>query len=274
MPRLLLRPVRLLALVLVACRLTACSGGSSSRESSAPAATTPPAPEIALEELGVTWPEADPMDFAPAPKTPAGFDEDRFAQMVNTLRIWARANFIDETVRDADGPLVALKDKLGYEVGSITDLMRKEVGQRVSAANVFGDDVEVLGPPVTTTAWKVEEGRDDAKVTLQVHGLYRVRQDGGPERVIGVLRTNSIKGRRLAWEYGLVSSHAWQVFGTETCPLALEDAFVPAKDLAEAKKDLAELVKSGNRGKVRSKFLGEVRAVDAKTVARCEEKKA
>lgn len=265
------RAASFVAVVLAACVLAACGGEDSNpQETAAPKSSAPPAPEMTLAEFGIDWPVADPMEFAPAPKTPQGFDEERFPQMVNTLRIWARASFLDEGVREAADPIGELRTKVGFEVGNVLEKsMRTKVGPRVMAANVFADDVEVLGPPVTTTAWKVVEKPGEATVTLQVRGVYRVRVDDGPERLVGVMRTNSLTGRAAAWESGLGNRHAWQAFSVETCPLALEDHLVPEEDLAEAKRGIESLVTKIKPGKVGPELVGDVDVVDEKLANRC-----
>lgn len=259
-----------------ACLLSACGGGSdepsSTQESAAATSSAPPAAAMTLEELGVAdWPAADPLEFAKAPKAPDWFDGGRFDDLVNVLKMWARASFLDESVREADDPRDELRSTLGFKYGSpIYNVMSDNPVPGMSAANVFAPGVEVLGPPVMTTAWKVEGITGGVRVHLQARGFYRVRGEDGAESVVGVIRTNSMAAPTEEWNGQPMAGYHWQVFGVDDCALATGDSLRPAKMDAKAKKDLQLLVDAGTSRTFAKTPLGKSETVDEKMVDRCQ----
>lgn len=226
---------------------------------------------MTLEELGVgDWPAADPLTFADTPAAPSWFDEGRFDDLANALKMWTRASFVNETVREADDPRDELRSTIGYKYGSaIHNLMGDTPVPDVSAANVFAPDVEVLGAPVVTTAWKVEQIANGITIRLQSRGFYRVRGPEGVESVVGVIRTNSLSAPTEEWNGQVRPAYHWQVFGVEQCALATGDHLRPAEMDADTREDLQALVDAGNSRTLVKTPLGKSETVDEKMVARC-----
>lgn len=269
------RRVLVVATVLASVLLASCGGESSGDEEAAkpstPTTSAPPEPALTLTDLGVDdWPLGDEVEFASPPKAPSGIAQEKFDQFEYTLKEWMRAGFLDEEVRTADDPRQALRRALGVTWGM---KLHTQMGQNpvphVSAANVFADDVELLGPPAIGTAWKVGDVNGGKTLELQARAFYPVSVGGGPATVVGVVRSHRLTTPLPGFYGDDQTGYTWQVFGTDRCALATQDVLLPEEPTAETTKDLRK-VAAGGPGKYTKLDLEKSETIDEKTVSRCK----
>ena len=142
-------------------------------------------------------------------------------------------------------------------------------------ANVFRDDVTVVGSPMITSAWKVTTEKDAANKTfmrleLQTRAAYEVRLGDGGTRVIGVLRVHSLSAYNdTTDDFGV--GGGWQEFGAGDCALALDDALVPDSDRDESLKDLKTFIRVGSGTKLEMPELPAQDKVDDEYLKRCRD---
>ncbi|MET0930327.1 MAG: hypothetical protein ABWX74_12450 [Aeromicrobium sp.] len=259
----MLRLVGTLVAVLMAC--TACTSGSDpAAEPQATAASPTEESAVSLGSVGIDWPEAS-GDLAPAdpPASPDGFDDELLGRMGDVLTEWAQASTLD-----TDAELPAEIDTAWREQ------TKDAVSPRLAIANVFADDVTVVGPPRVTTAWRQSTEIDDAGkeyvlLELQTRAAYEVRLgDDAPTRVIGVLRVHGLSAYPdTTDDFGV--SGGWQEFGATDCALALDDDLIPDGNLEAAELDLQTFVTIGAGTTVEMPSLGPEQQVDAEYLERC-----
>ncbi|MEV7398616.1 hypothetical protein [Aeromicrobium sp. NPDC092404] len=262
---------RLPALVLaIAFACAACTSGSEEPSRTAPE-------ELTFASLQLDWPEAQGRLDPPAlPAAPEGFDAKLLERMAKTLTAWAQQTTVDPDGWGSNDPLSELRTILPKEAaGTLEEQVRPEVSPNLAVANVFGDDVTVVGSPMVTSAWRVATEEDPADETfvrleLQTRVAYEVRLGDGDTRVIGVLRVQGLTAYPdTTDDYGTVGG--WQEFGAGDCALAIDDALVPDSDPAQARKDLEAFIRIGNSSKVEMPELPVQEKVDDEYLQRCRD---
>lgn len=253
------------------CALLLVSGCTGGDDDSLPAPD-----QITIDSLDLDWPQAqgDTLDPTAPPEVPKGFDETRYGRMVDALTTWASATTLDAEVRSSDDPAAAVGADLPDAIGSqVSELGAQTVSPRLAVANVFADDVTVLGEPRITTAWRAEtierDGAPALSLKLQTRTAYEVRiGEDGPKRVIGMLRVHELITR--TGETGDIGvGFSWQEFGASDCTLALDDALRPDQETAPAREDLATFVEVGSGDTVEMPDLGDGETVDQEYLDRC-----
>jgi hypothetical protein len=265
------------ALMVVLIVVAGCTDGSQTRDR--PAEKTSTAPAAAdLASLGVDWPRAaGPLEAGDPPAAPDGFSADLVTRMAGILTGWAGATTLDEDVRHSRAPVDDVVGALPTEVGaSLRTLTKGAVSPGLAVANVFADEVTVVGAPAVTTAWKVSTETDDqgqqyVLLQLQTRAAYEVRVgDDAPTRVIGVLRVHGLSAYPgTTTDFGVTGG--WQEFGAGDCALALEDDLVPDGDVAAAAVDLKAFVEVGDGATLKMPALGAGDRVDADYLQRCRD---
>ena len=145
---------RLISLVLaLAILTTGCTSGSDDPDPKAAKDDRP----VTLEALRLDWPKAQGrLDVGDRPKTPKGFDDEQLDRMATILTRWAKASAVDDTVWHSADPFADVKKTMPPKAAATLDRrIEVEVSPHLGAANVFGDDVTVVGTPMVTTAWKL-----------------------------------------------------------------------------------------------------------------------
>lgn len=263
---------RLLGLVVAALVVCAgCTGGSDAKA----APTSAPDTDLTLASLDLGWrTELEPGD---PPARPGGFDAETYDRMVTTLSDWAEVTTLDTSVWHGAAPVDAVRKVLSGQAGDALRRQAKDaVSPRLAVANVFADDVTVIGKPEVTTAWQVsqaddEDGKPYVVLELQTRAAYEVRLgDDGPTRVIGVLRVHGLSAYDdTTDDFGV--SGGWQEFGAGDCALALDDHLVPDADLDETTSDLRTFARVGNADDVEMPDLDVDEQVDADYLKRCRD---
>lgn len=266
---------RLTALVLaLAIVTTGCTGDSDDPSRKPTTATTDP---VTLETLDLDWPKAEgKLDPPELPAAPEGFDAGTLDRMAKVLTKWAALTVANDGGWHTGDPLSDVRNVLPKPVAGIYEAqLRGEVSPRLAVANVFGDDVTVVGSPRITSAWRVSIDQDPANETfmqleLQTRAAYEVRLGDGPSRVIGVLRVQFLTAYPdTTDDFGI--GGGWQEFGAGDCALALDDALVPESDRGEALDDLQTFIKIGNSDKLEMPELPVQEQVDDEYLKRCRD---
>ncbi len=262
---------RLLALVLaVATMCAACTSGSDEPERATSQA-------ISFESLKLEWPKAQGQ-LAPAelPAAPDGFDAATLDRMAKVLTRWATVTVVDEAGWHSADPLSEVRKVLPKDAaGTLRQQVKDEVSPHLAVANVFRDDVTVIGSPMVTSAWRVTTEKDAADKTfmrleLQTRAAYELRLGNGGTRVIGVLRVQGLSAYPDTTDnFGVTGG--WQEFGAGDCDLALDDAFVPDSDRDESLKDLKTFVRVGDSDTLEMPDLPVQEKVDAEYLKRCRD---
>ncbi|MCW2840945.1 MAG: hypothetical protein JWR55_2428 [Aeromicrobium sp.] len=268
----------LVVTVLLAC--TACTTGSASGGDDVPrpsaSASVSAEPETSFSSTGIDWPAArGELSPGAAPAPPDGFDAALLDRMAGLLTGWAQVAALDEDVRRSTTPIDKVAAVLPEPVGAaLRDQTQAAVSPALAVANVFAEDVTVVGDPRVTTAWRQSTEVDDAGrgyvlLELQTRTAYEVRVGGdGPTRVVGVLRVHGLSAYPDTTEdFGI--SGGWQEFGATDCALALDDDLVPDADLGASAIDLQTFVTVGDGPRVEMPSLGEEQQVDAEYLRRC-----
>jgi hypothetical protein len=266
-----------LVAVLLVC--TACTSSADDGTVAEPtASSSAPDPSTSFAAVGVDWPETG-AKLAPGapPPAPAGFDDALLGRMADTLIDWAQVSALDEDVRHSADPAAAVAAVLPDPVAAALAAQTEgTVSPRLAAANVFGDDITVVGAPRVTTAWKTSTQSDDAGreyvlLELQTRAAYEVRVGpGGPVRVVGVLRVHGLSAYPgTTDDFGV--SGGWQEFGAVDCALALDDDLTPDGDLQASADELATFVQVGAGPTVEMPSLGDEQKVDAEYLQRCRD---
>ncbi|MGZ8771651.1 MAG: hypothetical protein ACXWXJ_11715 [Aeromicrobium sp.] len=237
-----------LFLLLVILATTGCQGAD---KKSVPKPTPSPAAAVTFASLGgKDWPVGeDGMSLDSLPSAPLGFTDTDVRQLATIIIKWAKAAALDKRVFHSAAPAEGVTATLPSFPGN--DLFRDvsdAVSPRLSAANVFGNDVEVLGEPRMTSAWLASaitgaDGVSYLSVKLQTRTAYEVTDVTKDKRVIGVVRQhglNSFGARQVDEQYG--ESWSWQEFGADGCDLVTDDSLTPDVDQVDANKELASFV--------------------------------
>lgn len=265
---------RLTPLVLALAILTSGCTGSDDPEPKPTATDDRP---VTLEALRLDWPTAQGrLVVGDRPKTPAGFDDAMLDRMAKVLTKWAKVAAVDDSVWHSSDPFSDVKKALPAKAAAtLAKRVKGEVSPHLGVANVFGDDVTVVGTPMITTAWKLttdkdEAGKPYALLELQTRAAYEVRLGDGSSRVIGVLRVHGLSAYKdTTDDFGV--GGGWQEFGAGDCALALDDALVPDSDRDEGVKDLATFIRVGKGTKLEMPKLPVDEHVDAEYLKRCED---
>ena len=266
-------PVLILA---VATLMAGCSGASDDPEPTAKPPATQDRP-VTLESLRLDWPTAQGrLLVADRPATPDGFDDAMLSRMATTLTKWARVAAVDDMVWHSADPFADVKKALPDKAAAtLAKQVKDEVSPHLGVANVFGDDVTVVGTPKITSAWKVTTDEDEAGkpyvlLELQTRAAYEVRLGDGSSRVIGVLRVHGLSAYKdTTDDFGV--GGGWQEFGAGDCALALDDALVPDSDRDAALEDLKTFIRIGKGTKLDMPRLGVQEQVDAEYLKRCRD---
>lgn len=251
---------------------TACTSGSDD-----PAPKPSAAASSTFESLDLDWPKAEGKLDPPKPPAAAeGFDAATLDRMATALEKWARLSTVDEGMWHSDDPLTDIRTVLPKDAADTYEQQIKgEVSPHLAFANVFGEDVTVIGSPLVTSAWKVSTEDDAANETfmqleLQTRAAYEVRLGDRGTRVIGVLRVHTLSAYQdTTDDFGV--GGGWQEFGAGDCALALDDALVPDSDVSESLKDLETFIKVGNGDKLEMPPLGVQDQVDDEYLKRCRD---
>ncbi|MCL3817633.1 hypothetical protein [Aeromicrobium wangtongii] len=272
--------MRSLLMTLAAVLLVAsgCTSGSGTDQPTRPTEAVPTDAAADLAAVGVDWPRADGvLDVAAAPAAPAGFSAEMVERMAGVLTDWATATTVDRDVWHSATPVDDVVRALPAEVGaSLRTQTKDSVSPGLAVANVFADEVTVIGAPAVTTAWRVSTETDDdgqqlVVLQLQTRAAYEVRLgDDAPTRVIGVLRVHGLSAYPgTTTDFGV--SGGWQEFGAGDCALALDDELVPGGDVAESAQDLKAFVKIGDGDELTMPALDPDDRVDAEYLQRCRD---
>jgi hypothetical protein len=269
-----MRPV--LGAVLAVVMLSAgCTSGSDVDAAPAPTLSTE-TPAVSFATVGIDWPAAaQELDVARPPAPPDGFDAALLDRMAGLLTDWAQVAALDEDVRRSATPIDEVAGVLPEPAGAaLRDQTEAAVSPALAVANVFAEDVTVVGDPRVTTAWRQstevdDAGREYVLLELQTRTAYEVRRgDDGPTRVVGVLRVHGLSAYPgTTDDFGI--SGGWQEFGATDCALALDDDLVPDADVGAAQIDLQTFVTVGDGPRVEMPSLGEEQQVDAEYLQRC-----
>jgi hypothetical protein len=255
-----------------------CSGGSDGEAQARPTPARSTAPSMSLASVDVAWPRAgDELDAPKVPAAPGGFPAGLISRMAGVLTDWATETTLDDDVRHSGSPVDEVADELPAEVDAALRAQTKDaVSPRLRIANVLADDVDVVGAPAVTTAWKVaadtdEAGRRFVLLQLQTRAAYEVRTGAdGPVRVIGVLRVHGLSAYPgTTTDFGV--SGGWQEFGAGDCALALDDHLVPDTDIAKVRRDLATFVEVGDGDQLVMPALDDEEQVDVQYLKRCRD---
>lgn len=268
--------LRLPALVLAVAMLTAgCSGGSDDAEPMAKPTANEDRP-VTLESLRLDWPKAQGRLVVPdRPATPDGFDDAMLSRMATVLTAWAKVAAADDMVWHGADPFADVKKALpGKAAATLAKQVKGEVSPHLAVANVFGDDVTVVGTPMITSAWKMTTEDDAGKpyvlLELQTRAAYEVRLGDGSSRVIGVLRVHDLSAYTdTTDDFGI--GGGWQEFGAGDCALALDDALEPDSDREEGLDDLKTFIRIGKGTKLEMPKLPAQEQVDAEYLKRCRD---
>jgi len=254
-----------------------CTGGSDPEPEPVPVVTTN-APSIRLDSLDVDWPVAGvKLDVGKPPAAPDGFDADLITRMESILTDWARVTTIDDEVWHSLAPVEQVIGTLPPAVGTaLGEQTEDAVSPELAVANVFGDQVTVVGAPIITTAWNVSTQTDEAGaqyvlLELQTRAAYEVRLGGdAPTRVIGMLRVHGLSAYpETTDDFGVTGG--WQEFGASDCALALDDDLVPDTDLDQTVRDLKTFVAVGDGKTLEMPTLNAEEQVDADYLERCRD---
>jgi len=259
-------------LLAVAIVVSGCTSGSSDPEPT-PTATT--AHAITFQSLKLDWPTAQGRLVVPkVPAPPASFDAETLDRMAAVLKKWARLSTVDDGMWHSGDPLSDIRTVLPKDTASTyEEQLRGVVSPHLAVANVFGDDVTVVGTPMVTAAWHVSTEKDQAnesfvRLELQTRAAYEVRIGNGPSRVIGVLRVHSLSAYEdTTDDFGI--GGGWQEFGASDCALALDDALVPDSDRADSLDDLQTFIRIGRGSTVQMPELLAHDRLDPDYVERC-----
>ena len=266
-------------LLVVAIALSGCTSGSSDPEPTTDA-TTAGDSAVTLASLALDWPTAQGRLVVPkVPAAPSGFVDSTVDRMADVLKKWARLSTVDDGMWHSGDPLSEVRTVLpDGTAGTYEEQLRGVVSPHLAVANVFGDDVTVVGTPMITAAWRVSTEKDQAdkafvRLELQTRAAYEVRIGDGPSRVIGVLRVHSLSAYKdTTDDFGI--GGGWQEFGASDCALALDDALVPDSDRADALKDLKTFIRVGSGSTVEMPELPAQDRVDPDYLKRCRDGQA
>ncbi len=263
-------------LLAVAILVSGCTSGSDDPKPTATA--TGDDRSVTLAALRLDWPKAQgKLVVAKPPATPDGFDDATYARMAKVLTKWAKVAAVDDSVWHSNDPLAAITKALPAKACRTPSPSRARASSRPisGVANVFGDDVTVVGTPMITTAWKVTVDKDETDkpyvlLELQTRAAYEVRFKNGATRVIGVLRVHGLSAYQdTKDDFGV--GGGWQEFGASDCALALDDALVPDSDREEGLADLATFLRVGKGNKLEMPKLSAPERVDDEYLKRCRD---
>jgi hypothetical protein len=262
-------------LLALAILISGCTSGSDEPEPTPTSAADDRA--VTLEALRLDWPTAQgKLVVGKPPATPDGFDDATLTRMATVLKKWAKVAAVDDAVWHSADPFAAIKKALPAKAAAtLTRQLKGEVSPHLAVANVFGDDVTVVGTPMITTAWKMTTDKDEAGkpyvlLELQTRAAYEVRLGNGVSRVIGVLRVHGLSAYKdTTDDFGV--GGGWQEFGAGDCALALDDALVPDSDREAGLKDLATFIRVGKGTKLEMPKLPVQEQVDDEYLKRCRD---
>lgn len=253
-----------------------CAGCSAGSDGPSPK-PTPTSAADSFASLGLGWAKAKGTFVPPKrPATPTGFDDAMLDRMAKVLTTWARTAAVDDSVWHGHDPVAEVTGVLPDAVGAtLRKQVKDDVSPKLGVANVFGDDLTIVGTPMLTSVWKVSSAKDDSGkpyvlLELQTRAAYEVRRGDGPIRVIGILRVHGLSAYAdTTDDFGV--GGGWQEFGAGDCALALDDELQPDSDPADAAKDLKTFIRVGNGSKLEMPELGVREQVDAEYLKRCRE---
>ena len=266
--------VLFLMLILV---VTGCKGADKEAK---PKPTATAVPAVTFASLGGDkWPVGEAgISLDSLPAAPAGYTDADIRQLAVIIVKWAKAAALDKNVFHSAAPAEIVTTTLPSFPGN--DLFKDvsdAVSPRLSAANVFGDDIDVAGAPRMTSAWTAaaitgDDGVPYLSVKLQTRTAYEVTDAKKTKRVIGVVRQHGLTSygaQQVDEQYG--ESWSWQEFGAGRCELVTVDALIPDADLADARKELESFVDIVNNPKVVEHKLDKEDRVDEDYQKRCQD---
>lgn len=263
----------LLITVLLVCAGCTKDGDGTPTPSVASTPATTSAQKVTSDSLGIDWPTTASADWPKHPAAPEGFNAQVDA-MAKILVDWGATAATDAKVWHGKDAVTLVADSLPSATGKTLEAQVKDaVSPRLAVANVFADNVTIVGTPRITAAWRITSSSDDVgraivRLELQTRTAYEVHIAGGPARVIGVLRVHGLSAYAdTANDYGVTGG--WQEFGAGDCSLATDDALLPDSDAAEASKDLATFIRVAKGSKFDMPPLGVDEQVDSEYLKRC-----
>lgn len=239
-----MKKVHVVFFVLFGMVAAGCGGADKDGEKPNPK----PVPDVTFASIGGDkWPVGEAgISFDGLPRAPVGYTDYDVLDMADIIIDWAKAATLDERVFHSDSPEAIVGATLPpYTRSRVIDDFNKQTSPRISAANVFGDGVTIVGQPRVTSEWKVTTTNEEGvnipllHVSLQTRAAFEVTGTTKGKRVIGIVRNfglNSYGPNSAAGEYG----NLWRIriSGVKGCSLAVEDAVVP---LANAKNNHKKL---------------------------------
>lgn len=245
-----------LLLVLSAFLIAGCgvfSGGESDAQSAATPDPQPsPTEQISLADLGIDdWPAVTRQQIPEPPSRPVGVDQREYDDMVAAIGAWAlQAASRPDTVGEGLPPALA---------DSLDEAFAAQTAPALARGSVLEPGLEVLDSRMTA-AWDVTEVEDETRVSLQTRTAYEVRAEGGPVRVIGVLRTQGLIAVPEAQGWGTILG--WQEFGAADCAIALDGFLTPGGDTDDQQHDLTIFAEIGSAPEAVSPALQEEDNID------------
>ncbi|MDQ3157550.1 MAG: hypothetical protein M3Q98_12625 [Actinomycetota bacterium] len=262
--------------LLLALVVTGCKGADKEAK---PKPTTTAGPAVTFASLGGDeWPVGDDgISLDALPPTPAGFTDADVRQLAVIIVKWAKVSALDKNVFHSAAPAEIVTATLpSFPSNDLFKDVSNAVSPRLSAANVFGDDIDVASEPRMTSAWTAaaitgDDGVPYLSVKVQTRTAYEVSDARKARRVIGVVRQHGLSSygaNQVDEQYG--ESWSWQEFGANGCQLVTEDALIPDADLADARKELESFVDIVNNPKVVEHKLDKEDRVDEDYQKRCQ----
>nr|MCW2728130.1 hypothetical protein [Aeromicrobium sp.] len=255
-----------------------CTAGSDPKPESEPSPSA--SPGISLTSLDLDWPRVDgKLEVSKPPSAPGGLvGDDVVERMGGVLVDWATASTVDADVWHSETPVDQVVDVLPASVAAnLRKGTQGVVSRNLAFANVFADEVTVVGSPIVSTAWKIsteanDEGRQYVLLELQTRAAYEVRLgDDGPTTVIAMLRVHGVTAYPDTTGEDFGVSAAWREFGARGCSLVLDDSLVPAGNLDDTTEDLEQFVEVSDAEELVMPPLEEDQEVDSGYADRCRD---
>jgi len=260
--------------------ILAAAGCKGADKEPKPTPTPPAVTEVTFSSLGGDkWPVGDAgISVEELPAAPTGFTNVDVERLAIIIAKWAKVAALDKRVFHNAAPAEIVTATLPSFPGN--DLFKdvnEAVSPRLSTANVFGDDVAVVGKPRMTSAWKTtaitgDDGVPYLSVKLQTRTAYEVTDANAAKRVIGVVRQHGLSSygaHQIDEQYG--ESWSWQEFGAGGCELVSEDALIPDVDEADANEELKSFLTIVNSNSVVEHKLDKEDRVDEDYQKRCQD---
>ena len=223
-----------------------------------------PVDPITLDDLGLDdWPSVDEPRIPEAPARPRGVSAREYDRMIDAVRTWAL-----EAVEGPDAVGRQLSEAL---TGAIDRAAEAQTASELARGTVLDPALEVRDVRMTA-AWRAAREDGAVNLSLQTRTAYEVRADGGPVRVIGVLRTQGVVALPDAPEWGTIMG--WQEFGAADCAIVLDGHLTPGGDADDQLADLTEFVRIGESDEAITPALPEDERVDEDFAAECRRGRA